>query len=111
MPVPPILGHMRREGTGWRRFEHPVAFWFGAAACTVGAALHIPMFYSARAMGYRMVGMRSDGAMLAGMALIFAGLVAALYGLLPRDAGQISQRAARVRVSALDDARIRPQHV
>jgi MFS transporter, putative metabolite:H+ symporter len=24
-------------GTEWKRFEHPVAFWFGAAACTAGA--------------------------------------------------------------------------
>lgn len=94
-----------------RRFEHPVAFWLGAAACAVGAGLHIPMYYSARDMGYRMVGMRPDGAMLAGMALIVAGLAAALYGLLPAGSGQISQRAARVRVSALDNARIRPQHV
>lgn len=98
-------------GASWKRFEHPVAFWLGAAACVAGTALHIPMYYSSRSMGYRMVGMRPDGAMLVGMALIFVGLVAALYGLSPAGAGQISERAARLRVRALDDVRIRPQHV
>jgi MFS transporter, putative metabolite:H+ symporter len=97
--------------TPWKRFEHPVIFWFGAAACTVGVALHIPMYYSARGMGYRMVGMRPDGEMLVGMALILVGLLAALYGLVPRQARLIREKASRIRVKALDDARIRPQHV
>jgi putative MFS transporter len=95
----------------WNRFEHPVAFWLGAAACATGVALHLPMYYSARGMGYRMVGMRPDGEMIAGMALIGAGLVAALYGLQPRRARQIQQSAAGIRVRALDDAPLRPQHV
>jgi len=95
----------------WKRFEHPVAFWLGAAACAVGVGLHLPMYYSTRMMGYRMAGMRPDGEMLAGMALIIAGLAAALYGLLPAQAGRIKQKAAGIRVRALDDAPIRPQHV
>lgn len=108
---PGMATHAPLDGARWKRFEHPVAFWFGAIACVAGAALHFPMYYSARDMGYRMVGMRPDGAMLAGMVLIFVGLAVALYGLVPSGAAQISQRAARVRVSALDDAKIRPQHV
>ena len=97
--------------TRWKRFEHPVAFWFGAAACTAGVVLHIPMYYSARTMGYRLAGMRPDAEMLAGMALIVVGLVAALYGLLPSGAGRIGENASRIRVRALDDAPLRPQHV
>jgi MFS transporter, putative metabolite:H+ symporter len=103
-------------GTGvndarWKRFEHPVAFWFGAAACTAGVVLHIPMYYSARMMGYRMAGMRPDAAMLVGMTLIVVGLVSALYGLVPSGAGQIREKAAHIRVKAMDDARLRPAHV
>jgi MFS transporter, putative metabolite:H+ symporter len=95
----------------WRRFEHPVIFWFGAAACATGVILHIPMYYSARGMGYRMAGMRPDAAMIVGMALIGVGLIAALYGLLPSQSRRIGERAAQIHVRALDDARIRPQHV
>jgi MFS transporter, putative metabolite:H+ symporter len=105
-----------QEGTShsdvrWRRFEHPIFFWFGAAACTAGVILHIPMYYSARTMHYRMVGMRPDAAMLIGMALIGVGLVSALYGLLPSQSRRIGERAARIQVRALDDAPIRMQHV
>ena len=95
--------------TQWKRFEHPVAFWFGAAACTAGVILHIPMYYSARGMGYRMVGMRPDAEMILGMALIAVGLVAAFYGLVPRQARMIREKATQIRVRALDDARIRPR--
>lgn len=100
-----------RHTGNWKRFEHPVAFWCGAAACTAGVALHLPMYYSARSMGYRMVGMRPDGEMLVGMALILAGLVVALYGLLPRGSAQISKAAGGIRVRALDDAPLRPAHI
>jgi putative MFS transporter len=95
----------------WKRFEHPVVFWLAAVACTVGVALHIPMYYSARSMGYRMVGMRPDGEMIVGMVLIFAGLAAALYALLPRRSGRIQQAAAGIRVRALDDAPLRRRHI
>jgi putative MFS transporter len=95
----------------WTRFEHPWAFWLGAAACTAGVVLHIPMYYSARGMGYKMVGMTPDPEMIVGMVLILAGLVASLYGLVPRGSGQIRQKAAQIRVRALDAAPLRPQHV
>lgn len=92
-------------------FRHPVAFWCGAAACAAGVLLHLPMYYDARTMGYHMAGMQPDAAMLAGMALIGAGLAAGLYGLMPRAAGEIRRRAARIRVEALDDAPLRWPHV
>ena len=99
------------QDTRWKRFEHPMAFWFGAAACTAGVILHIPMYYSARGMGYRMAGMPPDGEMLAGMALIVVGLASALYGLVPTQARRIQENASRIRFRALDDARMRPQHI
>ena len=69
------------------------------------------MYAGARDMGYRMVGMHPDAAMLAGMALIVIGLPAALYGLTPRGAGRIRERAARIRLRGLDDAPLRWRHV
>lgn len=95
----------------WARFEHPLAFWLGATACTVGVVLHIPMYYDARGMGYRMVGMQPDPAMIVGMVLIFTGLAAALYGLVPRGARQIQRNTAQIRIRALDAAPLRAQHV
>jgi putative MFS transporter len=97
----------RRAG----EFRHPLAFWLGVVACAIGVGLHLPMYYSARTMGYRMVGMHPDAAMIIGMVLIGAGLVAGLYGLMPAGAGAIRERATRIRVRALDDAPIRWRHV
>lgn len=95
----------------WKRFEHPIVFWLGAAACTAGVVLHIPMYYSARTMGYRMAGMRPDTPMIIGMALIAVGLLAAIYGLMPSGAGRIAEKATYIRVKALDDAPLRRRHV
>ena len=106
-----MVSSAKGHGAQWKRFEHPVAFWLGAAACVTGVALHLPMYYSARTMGYRMVGMRPDAAMIVGMALIGFGLITTLYALVPRGAERIRKDAATIRVRALDDARIRPQHV
>lgn len=97
--------------TAWKNFEHPVGFWLGAAACVAGVALHLPMYCSARSMGYRMAGMRPDGLMIAGMVLIIAGLLATFYGVMPRQAGLIRQEASQFQVRSLDDGRLRPQHV
>ncbi|HEV3382580.1 MAG TPA: MFS transporter [Trebonia sp.] len=58
-----------------------------------------------------MAGMRPDPAMIVGMALIGAGLIAAVYGLVPAQAAQIKKKTARIRVRALDDGHVRPQHV
>jgi len=95
----------------WTRFEHPVAFWAGVAACTAGVALHLPMYYDARGMGYMMAGMQPDPEMIIGMVLIVAGLAAALYGLVSRGSRQIREKAGQIRVRALDDAPLRMRHV
>jgi putative MFS transporter len=102
---------LARPDVHWRRFEHPVVFWLGAAACTAGVILHIPMYYSARSMHYQMVGMQPDAAMIIGMTLIGVGLIASLYGLLPSQSTRIREKAVKIQVRALDDAPLRLQHV
>jgi putative MFS transporter len=95
-----------------RGFEHPVAFWTGAIACTIGVLLHLPMYFGARDMHYHMAGMTPDGPMITGMTLILVGLGLTLYGVLPaRGGNDIRRTAAHIRVTTLDDAPIRPQHV
>jgi putative MFS transporter len=62
---------------------HRTAFWVGSAAVAIGVALHLPMFFGAADMHYRLVGMTPDLPMLVGMGLIVFGLVAAAYGVVP----------------------------
>lgn len=92
-------------------FEHPVAFWVGVSAVTVGVLLHFPMYYESRHMNYRMAGMSPDMPMLIGMMLIFVGLAATIYGLVPRISEVSRGYVSRIRVRALDDAPIKPAHV
>ena len=92
-------------------FHHPGAFWFGTVAVTVGVILHIPMYLMGKDTGYRLAGMPMDTPMLIGMAAIAVGLLASLYGLYPRSAATNRALAAKIRVSALDDARISWTHI
>ena len=86
--------------------------WAGMAAVAAGVVLHLPMYLSASDMGYELAGMETDRAMIVGMVLIVAGLVATTYGLLPRRLDcERDAAVARVRVRALDDTPIRPAHV
>jgi MFS transporter, putative metabolite:H+ symporter len=101
----------RVRGRDGRGFEHPVWFWAGALACTIGVVLHLPMYYDARSMHYVMSGMTPDPAMITGMALIGVGLLAVLYGVVPFGAKEISRTASRIRVRALDDTKINKAHV
>jgi MFS transporter, putative metabolite:H+ symporter len=96
---------------GGMAFTHPRAFWFGIGAVTAGVLLHLPMFFGARDMGYRLVGENVDGMMIAGMGLILVGLAATFYGLLPRLSEINRGPVSRIRVRALDDAPIKPAHV
>jgi len=66
---------------GWHRM---LAFWSGSAMVAMGVALHLPMFWMARKMGFRLVDMPMDTGMLVGMGLIILGVAATAYGLLPR---------------------------
>jgi putative MFS transporter len=94
-----------------RQIRRPLFFWLGVLACTAGVALHLPMYFGARSMGYALVGMQPDTPMIIGMVCIAVGLVLSLYGLIPERAGDIRRKSAGLRVRALDDAPIRPQHV
>jgi len=97
-------------GRGGITFHHPAAFWLGSAAVALGVVLHLPMYLNARQMGYKMAGMAVDGPMKVGMALILVGVAATFYGLLPSLA-PVQPSASRLRMKALDDARLSPAHV
>jgi len=92
-------------------FRHPVAFWFGVAACALGVGLHLPMYLGARGMGYKMVGMRPDASMIVGMIAIAIGILLSLYGLIPARASVVARRSERMRIGVLDDAPLRWRHV
>jgi putative MFS transporter len=98
---------LRTRGT----FENPYTFWLGAAACTAGVLLHLPMYIGARDMGYHLKGMTPDAPMIIGMVLIVAGLLLTLHGVLPRGGKQIREESSRIRIRTLDDAPINKQHV
>ncbi len=94
-----------------RQFQHPIPFWLGVLACTVGVALHLPMYYGTRDMHYHMAGMHPDAPMIIGMVLILVGLALSLYGLVPPNSGTVRRQASKIRVRALDDAPIRWTHI
>lgn len=100
----------RTLARGGVHFERPVSFWLGALAVTAGTLMGLPMFFGARDMGYRLVGMPIDGTMWAGMALIVGGLAACGWALWPRAAEQTAGGVARLRVRALDDAPLNVAH-
>jgi len=67
--------------------RHAWAFWLGCLVVTAGVALHLPMYWMGRDMGFRLVGMPMDAGMMWGMALILVGLGLAAFGLLPAHQG------------------------
>lgn len=93
------------------RFRHPLVFGIATACCAAGVLLHLPMYYGARSMGYRMAGMTPDPAMLAGMALIVVGLALGVFALLPGRAQPPAYQTTAIQVRALDDTPIRLRHV
>ncbi len=105
-PEPP--GHARLGGVA---FHHPLAFWLGVAAVTLGVLLHLPMVWMGRHNGYRLVGMAMDDGMLWGMAAIGVGLCASLYGLLPDPRPPAAEACSPPRIQAMDDAPLGPAHI
>lgn len=87
------------------------AFWAGVVAVTAGVILHLPMYLEARDMGFRLVGMPLDLAMVVGMVLIVVGLAATFWGLLPRGHLSMDEPGMQIRVRALDEVPIRMAHV
>lgn len=102
---------IERDRFRYGQFPHPVSFWLGVAASVAGVALHLPMYFGARDMGYHLAHMQPDLPMILGMVLIVAGLIAALYGLIPPGSEELRRHAAAIKIRALDDAPIRFQHV
>ncbi|MDQ6804044.1 MAG: MFS transporter [Actinomycetota bacterium] len=92
-------------------FEHPVSFWAGVAAVTIGTLMQLPMYFGAKHMGYRLRGMPFDATMSVGMGLMFVGIGLTVYGLLPRVSATGKTAASRIKVKALDDAPITRSHV
>lgn len=84
-----------------------VAFWCGSIMVAAGVALHLPMFWMGRKTGFRLVGMPMDNGMLAGMALIILGVLAAAYGLLPR---RPPDRARQDEITPPEDAPLTKAH-
>ncbi len=104
------MGAQRSALKGGIRFQRPVAFWLGVVALTTGTVMHLPMFFGAAEMGYRLVGMPIDRTMIFGMFLILAGLAAATYGLFPDVDPAAREQANRIQVRTLDDARLASPH-
>lgn len=92
------------------KFRSKSAFWIGFFSVSVGVALQLPMYINAESMEYRLAGMPMDASMNWGMALVVCGLLVTLYSLLP-PAKTHEQNDYRLKVKALDDARINRTHV
>ncbi len=86
------------------------AFWLGCAIVTAGVVLHLPMYWMARDMGFRLAGMPMDPGMIFGMALIVGGIGVTGYGLLPKRVGVVPEEAARVVVSPAENAPLTMAH-
>lgn len=102
---------MTRQSSSRQEPIRLASFWFGAIAVTAGVCLHLPTFWNAAAMNFRLAGMAMDAPMLFGMGLIVVGTLAAGYGLLPpgpaRDGGRICWRKPRPRPAPKAGSRLR----
>jgi MFS transporter, putative metabolite:H+ symporter len=92
-------------------FEHRGIYWAGVLAVVTGVVLHLPMYYEGRDIGFRLVGMPVDLAMIAGMLLIVIGLAATVWGVIPRDHSDVLESDVHIRVRALDEVPINSAHV
>lgn len=104
------LRPLPRKNMNGVSYERPLAFWASVVLVLAGVALQLPMYYMARTMHYQLAGMPASNEMLAGMALMFAGLGLCGYSLLPPFPAR-TPRQGRISIGPLDDARIRPAHV
>ena len=93
------------------RFARPRAFWLGVSAVVAGVGLNIPMYVSARDMGYVLYGMGWDRWMILGMALVIGGLGSVVYGLGIRSGLPKATDVAESELEALDSSRLSPAHI
>lgn len=92
-------------------FHHPAAFWFGTVVMMAGVIMHLPDYFNAGDMGYRMAGMPMSQVMLIGMALVLGGIGLAAFGLFPRQGGKTSDDPGEVfHVRAMDNAPLTAAH-
>lgn len=77
---------------------------------TAGVLLHMPMFLTARTMGYRLAGMPMEADMTVGMVLIVGGVLVAAWGLLPRNISAQREAGRDIIVAAPEDAVLGPAH-
>jgi len=87
-----------------------IAFVLGCVAVTAGVLLHLPMFWMARDMGFRLAGMPMDSGMILGMFLIVGGIAVAAYGLLPKNVAEQIAASRHISVSAPEDAPLSSAH-
>jgi putative MFS transporter len=92
-------------------YQHPAAFWFGVTAVTVGVLMHLPFYWSARHDHFILRGKTPDLSFWLGMGLILIGLAATCYGLFPRLSEVSRGYVSKIKVRAMDEAKIRPAHV
>lgn len=92
-------------------YEHPLAFWLGSIAVTVGVLFHLPFYFNASDDNYVLAGKTPDAPFMVGMLLIIAGLVATGYGLFPRLSEVSRGYVSKIKVRALDAAPIKASHV
>lgn len=79
---------------------------------TGGVLLHLPMFFSAARMHYRLAGMGTDAPMIVGMVLVVAGLLLTAYGLVPgREPRSGAPDGESISIRPLDDAPLSRAHV
>jgi putative MFS transporter len=76
----------------------------------MGVLLHLPMFWMARGMGFRLAGMPMDPGMIFGMGLIIGGVAIAAYGLLPKNVSAQIAASRHITVAAPEDASLSPAH-
>jgi len=101
---------VRRSALGVT-YQHPVAFWVGVLSVTAGTLMQLPMFFDAKDMGYKLAGMPVDATMGTGMALIVLGIGLTVYGIFPRFSDVTQGAVSRIKVKALDDARLTHSHI
>jgi putative MFS transporter len=91
--------------------ERGLVFWSGCAAICAGVLLHLPMYRDSLAGGHHMADMPVGIGMIAGMAMIVAGMLAAFYGALPARHRTLAQGHSPTRYEAPDSVPIRRAHV
>jgi putative MFS transporter len=93
-------------------FHHPIAFWVGTLAVSIGVLAHVPEFVGASGMGYHMANMPTSTLMVSGMALIVVGLALTTYGLVSfTDLVRAPVRSVeQVSFQAMDDAKLSRAH-